>query len=84
MRKPTIHINGTSPQALAEAYRKAREAVVEAYGAMADCAPNARDYYTQGEGAFKEAVEEYGNRVVSLKKIGEELYELLEHCLDNS
>ena len=52
MTAPTVHLNGTSAAALLEGYEKATAAVTAALTALGEAAPNARDYYPQGRGAW--------------------------------
>jgi hypothetical protein len=52
MTAPTVHLNGTSAAALLEGYEKATAAVTAALTALGEAAPNARDYYPQGPGAW--------------------------------
>jgi hypothetical protein len=66
MTAPTVHLNGTSAAALLEGYEKATAAVTAALTALCEAtaavtaaltalgeaAPNARDYYPQGPGAW--------------------------------
>lgn len=82
MRHPTIHLNGTARAALEEAFQEARNAVIEAIGMVARCAPNARDYYPQGPSAFSEAVREHAARLRALSKLNEELAALAAHAAD--
>ena len=59
MTKPTIHLNGTSGEALLEGYRTAMEAVGEAVRKLNnETHPNARDYYPQGNHAYQDAVKQ--------------------------
>lgn len=79
MRLPTIHLNGTSKAALLDAYEAAGSAVLAASEALAEAAPNARDYYPQGDGAFKQAQEEHNVRMMKLNSVLFELQQLAEH-----
>jgi len=81
MTKPTIHLNGTSGEALLEGYRTAMEAVGEAVRKLNnETHPNARDYYPQGNHAYQDAVKEHTERRVKLESVYNELMELAEHC----
>lgn len=82
MLKPTIHNNGTSKTELLEQLTKAIHSIYEAIDAVVKAAPNARDYYTQGEGAFSQAREEHRARVTALKNVGEEIESILVHVVD--
>ena len=76
MIHPTIHSNGTSKQALYDQMRAAWDALRAARRAIADAAPNGRDYYPQGDEAFREAVRQHHAR---LKAVGEAMadYEVM-------
>lgn len=85
MTLPTIHLNGTSLQALMDANDKAYRALGEAMEALAQAAPNGRDYYPQGPDALRAAISEHETRMGllviarrELEKIGEHLGE--EEC----
>ncbi len=82
MRKPTIHLNGTSKNDLAQGYCLANEAVRSAMNKLAESAPNARDYYPQGPGAWEKARDEHDARMEALRKVRSELYDLYLHCLE--
>ena len=53
MIKPTIHLNGTSPERLFEDYHKASLAVDAAIDALASIEFHSRDYYPQDNKAFE-------------------------------
>lgn len=80
MRKPTLHLNGTSRNALAEGYQAALDALNAAVSALEATAPNGRDYYPQGDGALTEASREHLDRITALNKVRAEIYELSNHC----
>jgi hypothetical protein len=82
MTKPTIHLNGTSAESLLEALNKACTAIRSARNALGEAAPNARDYYPQGDAAFPAAVREHRARDLALKTVFDELVEIAEHVLD--
>lgn len=79
IRLPSIHLNGTSKQALLEGYLEAASAVFSAAEALSEAAPNARDYYPQGDNAFKQAQEEHNARLAKLNSVLVELQQLAEH-----
>jgi len=79
MMLPTIHMNGTSAQALLEGYCDAISAVHAALEALANTAPNGRDYYPQGPNACATADSEHGARKQALMKVLNELQALAEH-----
>lgn len=59
MKYPTVHLNGTSGEALFEQNYEASKAIREALEVLREAAPNGRDYYPQGPGAFEQAVTEF-------------------------
>lgn len=59
MTQPTIHLNGTSRDALLEQARAVSDALYRVLGALSDAHPNARDYYPQGDGAYTRAADEW-------------------------
>lgn len=79
---PTIHLNGTSGDHLLDAHTAARSALRAALAALDECAPNARDYYPQGDGAFRAAVREHEARVEALRGVDRDLAALAEHIAD--
>ena len=54
---PTIHLNGTSRETLAEGYDAAEDALYDLIQAFGRIEFNARDYYVQGPTAWTAAVE---------------------------
>jgi hypothetical protein len=64
---PTIHLNGSAPEALLNAARKAAELLREAEAALAEMAPNGRDYYLQGEAAWGMAQAQHRARIEALR-----------------
>ena len=82
MIKPTIHLNGTHPQDLADGYVAALRAVNDAIDAVSNVEFNARDYYVHGPDAWKQAVKEMRERVVVLEKLSAEFLDLASHCQD--
>lgn len=75
---PTVHINGTSREALSAQFAEVLKALQRALEAMADAAPNARDYYPQGESAFRLARAEHESRIACVRAIREDYYRLYE------
>jgi hypothetical protein len=82
MIKPTIHLNGTSKDALTKQYNDAVKVLRGALQAVEDAAPNARDYYPQGDGAALQAIREHGERLKKLRSVLEEMTELRDACID--
>lgn len=79
---PRVHLNGTSRAALEEGLQVAIRALGHAREAMQDAAPNARDYYVQGDGAFKRAVHEHGDRLTRVLDVEREMHAILEQVVD--
>lgn len=82
MVSPTIHLNGTSGSALYDMNVAAAQAMQHALVALGDAAPNARDYYPQGPGAFEAARREHEHRVERLRAVYHELMDLIEAISD--
>lgn len=78
MKTPTIHLNGTSRDELICGYIAAMEAIQAAIDKLCSTAPNSRDYYTQGDGAFRKAAIEHASRVRRLEAVRLELQEIAE------
>jgi len=72
-------MNGTSKQSLLDQNLDAAYAVQAAMDALAKAFPNGRDYYLQGAGAIKIAIDEHVARATKLKEVFEELTELAIH-----
>lgn len=81
MLLPTVHLNGTSAQALFDANRRAAAAVHDAIAAMSEAYPNGRDFYPQGANAINVAMEEHRTRVRKLEEVAKDLEEIALHCL---
>jgi len=73
VRVPTIHLNGTSKEALLEQVVAAQAAVCAALHALREAWPNGRDYYPQGPGALREAEAEMNSRCARLDSVDREL-----------
>jgi hypothetical protein len=88
MRRPSIHLNGSDPRSLFDAYRKAKEAVQAAIVAVAACAPNGRDYYIQqatpgvGQDPINEAMSEHRQRLQWLRNVENDMETLAHHVLE--
>ena len=77
---PSIHLNGTSREALSEQYLTAGQALQNALRALEDASPNARDYYPQGEDAFRKAVSEHNRRTEYVREALAQVQRLFEYC----
>lgn len=78
MKTPTIHLNGTSAEALEKQYKEVYQAVDAALNMHAQAAPHARDYYVQEDGAYEVARVEHAGRTLKLKTVRSELLEIIE------
>jgi hypothetical protein len=79
---PTVHLNGSGRKSLLDGLERAGSALHEAIKALDDIAPNGRDYYPQGEGAFKQASAEHQVRVARLAGVLHELSQIAEAIAD--
>ncbi len=79
---PTIHLNGTSADALIEQLTGAGGALRAAIRALDEAAPNARDYYVQGADAYAKASREHLSRVERVRAVLDEVYEINESLAD--
>jgi hypothetical protein len=79
MIKPTIHLNGTSPERLFEDYHKASLAVNAAIDALADIEFHSRDYYPQDNKAFELARAQRVEQFTKLREIRDELRDVAEY-----
>ena len=66
---PTIHLNGTGAQSLANEYLAVYQAIDRASDALADATCNARDFYPQGPGAYEQACKERQEAFRKLKEV---------------
>ena len=78
LKVPTIHLNGTSKDALIESYCEAIDALHEAGRKIAAAYPNARDYYVQGPDAACAAMRQHELRLEKLKSIVTELETMVQ------
>ena len=70
---PTIHPNGDTAKTLIEQLLTVRNATVSVMGALKSAAPNARNYYPQGDMAFTTAKSQYRRRMDALLNIQDEI-----------
>lgn len=73
MITPTIHLNGTSGTDLMSQTTDAMIALSDAIKALQAAGPHGRDYYVQGDTAFRQAHEEYGARIEKLYEVQADL-----------
>jgi hypothetical protein len=81
MMTPTIHLNGTSKEALTGALEEACNALFKAQEALGETAPNARDYYVQSDRAFEQARTEHNARADKLREVYTEIQLMWEAIL---
>lgn len=74
---PVIHLNGTSKDALLDAYGIAVDALNTAYRAIKETAPHGRDYYPMGPHAMKVATEEHMERLRKVDAVRIEIEEMM-------
>lgn len=74
---PTIHLNGTSKKTLLEWYEAAYAALGKAADALAEAAPNGRDYYPQGPDAYSKAAAEHEARMRQIGKMRADIEEIV-------
>lgn len=75
---PTIHINGTDRGTLLTGHTAAIVAIDKALDAIAEIAPNGRDYYPQGPNAIFRATADHAHRVRLLLDVRNDLNEIAE------
>lgn len=80
--RPTLHLNGSSAYTLRETYAAAMVALGAALDALEACAPNARDYYPQGDQAILFAAREHSVRVERVRESLNEVSDLYEHVVE--
>ena len=73
MQTPTIHLNGTSREHLLNPICYAIYTLQTAVEALAETAPNARDYYVQSMDVFYAAQREHEQRMHKLADVIREL-----------
>lgn len=83
MMLPTIHLNGTNPDDLNENAEKVYRACTALLEALSSAVPNARDYYTQDDGAHVSAADEHRERVAAVENIREEMIVIADHLHTN-
>lgn len=75
---PTVHLNGTSKNELLQGYVEALRALRAAEAAIAKAGPHARDYYVQGDDAFRQAQAQHVHRLLAIDNITGELEAIAE------
>jgi hypothetical protein len=82
MRKPTVHLNGTSRDSLIEQLSNAAQAIEAAIAAVCNAAPHPRDYYIQDGTPVLDIQAEHYDRVHRLLGVKTEIEEMLAHVLE--
>ncbi len=82
MIKPMVHLNGTSRRELQEQLEAAGIALNEAIDQVSYAAPNGRDYYPLGPGAFQTATVQHLDRVQRLRSVRDELLAIYESLFE--
>jgi hypothetical protein len=82
VKAPTVHLNGTSGQALLDAATDARTAVEAAVVKLRAVYPNARDYYPQGPAAIGQAQDEFIELERKLLDVSEDLLVLAQQIAE--
>lgn len=80
LTKPTIHLNGSSAETLAEGYALAESELRKGLEALQATAPHGRDYYV-APGALEKAETEHHERLARIQSVIEELKELRRHVV---
>lgn len=71
---PTVHLNGTSREALEAQYRDAYRALERALQVISEAYPHERDYYVQGPAsAYTAAKAKHASRISRLIDIRDEI-----------
>lgn len=83
MIAPTVHLNGTDGEELLRQLEAAYTAVQAAITAVMAAAPNARDYYVQGNAyAFRDARNAHDRHLRALQIVRDDLVTSGEHVQD--
>lgn len=82
MRAPTIHLNGTSADALLDGWIAAQEALRGAIADLERLPVNARDYYPQGPTAYTEAANRLQEMTAQLRTMQAEIAAVVEQIAD--
>ena len=80
---PTLHLNGTDPDSLVEAYTSTLMVLRHALEMMSSVAPNERDYYVDPDPhTFNRAQTEHASRLSRLLTVQDELFAILTNIQD--
>jgi hypothetical protein len=75
---PTVHLNGTSKNALLDQITDVEQVLGKAIEALSEASPNGRDYYPQGPDALRKAQKEHDARMAALVMVQHSLFELAD------
>lgn len=78
----TIHLNGSSAEALITTHEQAGHSLRKALEDLSDTAPNARDFYVQKDGAFEQARAEHEARVSRVRGVLREVEAIHENLVE--
>lgn len=81
---PAVHLNGTSREELERQLEAVSGHLRSALTALADACPHGRDYYPQGDGAFRLAMGQHDSRSRRLLSVLEELALVHEGIADRT
>jgi hypothetical protein len=76
---PTVHLNGTAAVDLLDQLQTAIDALLEGARALAQAAPNGRDYYVQGGSTIQTAMSAHARRCQEIDRTITELTEQRDH-----
>lgn len=80
---PSIHLNGTSGDALCEEIREAHFAIAEAIAKLSQMTVHGRDHYIKADPeSFTKARDEHVRRLDMLRQVNEELMEIYQGIRD--
>lgn len=80
---PTVHLNGTSKDALIKGYHEALTALTAAEKALTETAPHPRDYYVQKDpSAYQRASFAHRARMLRLKETKKEILAIAELVME--
>lgn len=79
LHKPTIHPDGKSAKELTDTFCAAFKAIANASEKVARTKPDKKEYISQGETAFEQAIKQHEFRTESLQKIAQEILEIAKH-----
>lgn len=82
MIAPLVHLNGTAASVLVEQHAAIVAALRASLEALRAGAPNARDFYPQGEDAIRQARKEHAARVEAVTNVLAEVEAILDNVVE--